>query len=102
MTTGAVDAIGRIMERIRAISTSASAVAASAEQQNAATAQITQNVAGAAKETKQVAADLGDVARAGAGSSKSADTALATTEAVSKAAVNLRTEVERFLGQVAV
>jgi methyl-accepting chemotaxis protein len=102
MTAGAVDAIGRIMERIREISKSASAVAASAEQQNAATAQITHNVASAAKETKQVASDLGDVASAVAESSKSADTVLATTQQVDKAAVNLRAEVERFLKQVAV
>src|SRR5262249_35537434 len=102
MTASAVDAIGRIMERIREISKSASAVAASAEQQNAATAQITHNVTSAAKETKQVTSDLGEVASAVAESSKSADTVLATTQQVDKAAINLRAEVDRFLAQVAV
>jgi methyl-accepting chemotaxis protein len=101
MTAGAVEAIGRIAARMQEINTHASSVAASVGQQNAATSEITHNVASAAKETREVAAVLGEVAGAIAETSTSAQMLLAAAEAVEKAAVNLRAEVDSFLGQVA-
>ena len=58
-TTGAVDAIRSIAGRMREISTYTSAVAASVEQQNAATGEISQNVAGAAQGTGMVVVGAG-------------------------------------------
>jgi methyl-accepting chemotaxis protein len=101
MTTGAVEAISRIAERMQDIDKHASAVAAAVGQQNAATSEITQNVASAAKETREVAVVLGEVAGAIAETSTSAQSLLAAAAAVEKAAVNLRAEVDNFLGQVA-
>ena len=51
-TTSAVDAIRNIAGRMKEISSYTSAVAASVEQQNAATGEISQNVAGAAQGTE--------------------------------------------------
>jgi methyl-accepting chemotaxis protein len=101
MTAGAVEAIGRIAARMQEIDTHASSVAASVGQQNAATSEITHNVASAARETREVAAVLGEVAGAIAETSTSAQMLLAAADAVQKAAVNLRGEVDSFLGQVA-
>src|SRR5713101_1978159 len=71
MTAGAVEAIGRIAERMQEIDRAASSVSSSVEQQNAATGEIAHNVASAARETKQVAAVLGEVAGAIADTSAS-------------------------------
>jgi methyl-accepting chemotaxis protein len=101
MTAGAVEAIGRIAARMQEINTHAASVAASVGQQNAATSEITHNVASAARETREVAAVLGEVAGAIAETSTSAQMLLAAADAVQKAAVNLRGEVDSFLGQVA-
>jgi methyl-accepting chemotaxis protein len=101
MTAGAVEAIGRIAARMQEIDTHAASVAASVGQQNAATSEITHNVASAARETREVAAVLGEVAGAIAETSTSAQMLLAAADAVQKAAVNLRGEVDSFLGQVA-
>jgi methyl-accepting chemotaxis protein len=101
MTAGAVEAIGRIAERMQEINTHASSVAASVGQQNGATSEITHNVASAAKETREVAAVLGEVAGAIAETSSSAQMLLAAADAVEQAAVNLRGEVDAFLRQVA-
>jgi methyl-accepting chemotaxis protein len=101
MTAGAVDAIGRITGRMQEINTHASSVAASVGQQNAATSEISHNVASAAKETREVATVLGEVAGAIAETSTSAQMLLAAADAVQQAAVNLRAEVDSFLGQVA-
>ena len=101
LTADAVEAIHRITGRMLEISKDASAVAASAQQQNAATAEITHNVANAAKETKQMASTLGEVAGAVADTGTSAQTVLAAADAVDKAAASLRSEVAEFLGKVA-
>ncbi|HYS48381.1 MAG TPA: PAS-domain containing protein [Xanthobacteraceae bacterium] len=101
MTAGAVEAIGRIAERMQEIDRAASSVSSSVEQQNAATGEIAHNVASAARETKQVAAVLGEVAGAIADTSASAQTLLAAADAVETASDNLRAEVDSFLGKVA-
>ena len=101
-TTIAVDAIRRIVERMQEINQFTAAVAASVQQQNAATAEITQNVASAAQGTKEIVNVLGEVAGAATETRGSAETVLSASEAVETAATNLRGEVESFLQQVAV
>jgi methyl-accepting chemotaxis protein len=100
-TSGAVDAIRGIAERMRQINEYTSEVAASVEQQNAATGAISQNVSGAAEGTKVIVSVLGQVAGAATGARSSAQAMLVTSEAMETAAGKLRTEVEEFLGKVA-
>ena len=101
-TGSAVEAIRNISERMREISTYASAVAVSVGQQNAATGEISHNVASAARGTNMVVAVLGEVAGAATATRASAETVLAASQSVETAVGNLRTEVETFLGKVAV
>ncbi len=100
-TGGAVDAIRRIAERMQEINQYTTDVAASVEQQNAATGEISQNVSSAAHGTKVIVSVLGQVAGAATGVRTSAQTMLSTSEVMETAAGKLRTEVEGFLGKVA-
>ncbi|HET7680018.1 MAG TPA: PAS-domain containing protein [Xanthobacteraceae bacterium] len=100
-TDGAVDAIRRIAERMRQINEYTSDVAASVEEQNAATGAISHNVASAAEGTKVIVGVLAQVAGSANGGRSSAQTMLATSEAVEDAAGKLRSEVESFLAKVA-
>ena len=63
-TSGAVEAIRQIATRMQEINEYSAAVAAAVEQQNAATGEISHNVASAAKGTSQVVAVLDRVAGA--------------------------------------
>jgi NO-binding membrane sensor protein with MHYT domain len=101
-TGAAVDAIGRIADRMQEISQFTAAAAASVQQQDAATGEISQNVASAAQGTKEIVAVLGHVADAATETRGSAETVLAASEAVETAAADLRKEVEGFLQKVAV
>jgi methyl-accepting chemotaxis protein len=101
-TGKAVEAIGQITNRMREIDNYASAVAASVQQQNAATGEISQNVAGAADGAKLIVTVLREVADATVESQQSAQTVLIASESVEKAAAILRGEVEGFLTKVAV
>ena len=98
-TSSAVDAIGRIADRMKEISQFTAAAAASVQQQNAATGEISQNVASAARGTKEIVQVLTDVAGAATETHGSAETVLAASQAVETAAVDLRTEVEGFLAE---
>jgi methyl-accepting chemotaxis protein len=100
-TTGAVDAIGGIVGRMREINTYTSSVAGSVEQQNAATGEISQSVEGAAQGTNMVVAMLGEVASAATATRGSAETVLSASRAVESAVAKLRAEVETFLAKVA-
>ena len=93
-TQGAVDAIRRIAERMRQINEYTSDVAASVEEQNAATGAISQNVASAAEGTKVIVGVLGQVAGSATGGRSSAQTMLAASAAMEDAAGKLRSEVE--------
>jgi methyl-accepting chemotaxis protein len=59
-------------------------------------------VTGAARGTKGIVTALGEVAGAATETRGSAETVLAASQAVEKAAGDLRTEVEDFLQKVAV
>jgi methyl-accepting chemotaxis protein len=100
-TGGAVDAIRRIAARMQEINELTSAVAASVHQQDAATSEISHNVASAADGTKVVVSVLTEAAAAATQTRTSAQTLLEASEAVTDATANLRGEVERFLAGVA-
>ena len=100
-TQGAVDAIRRIAERMQQINEYTSDVAASVEEQNAATGAISQNVASAAEGTKVIVGVLGQVAGSANGGRSSAQTMLTASEVMEDAAGKLRSEVENFLAKVA-
>jgi methyl-accepting chemotaxis protein len=96
-TTGAVEAIRRIAERMREIDHYASAVAASVGQQSAATGQISCNVASAAHGANTVVSVLGKLTEAATHTRGCAHTMLDGSQAVEKAVSELRSEVEDFL-----
>jgi methyl-accepting chemotaxis protein len=101
-TESAVGAIRSIGERMREISQYTSAVAASVEQQNAATGEISHNVSSAAQGTVMAVSALGEVAGAATATRTSAQTVLTASKSVESAVANLRGEVEGFLSKVAV
>jgi methyl-accepting chemotaxis protein len=101
-TDKAVEAIGRIVYRMQEIDSYTTAVAASVQQQSAATNEISQNVTSAAGGAKLIVTVLREVAGATIETQDSAQTVLAASESVEKAAANLRSEVEGFLTKVAV
>ncbi len=101
-TDKAVEAIGRIAYRMQEIDSYTTAVAASVQQQSAATNEISQNVTSAASGAKLIVTVLREVAGATIETQDSAQTVLAASELVEKAAANLRSEVEGFLTKVAV
>ena len=91
-TGGAVDAIRRIAERMQQINEYTSDVAASVEEQNAATGAISQNVASAAEGTKVIVDVLGKVAGSATGGRSSAQTMLDASKVMEDAAGKLRTK----------
>jgi PAS domain S-box-containing protein len=97
-----VEAIGRIAHRMGEINNYTSAVAASVQQQNVATREISQNVASAADGAKMIVTVLNEVTGATTETQLSAQTVLTASESVEEAAANLRSEVESFLSKVAV
>jgi methyl-accepting chemotaxis protein len=101
-TQSAVRAIGNITGRMQEIQQFTGAIATSVEQQNAATGEISDNVAAAASGTKSVVGVLQRVSGAIADMHKAADTVLAASQAVEKAADSLRGSIDGFLHKVAV
>jgi methyl-accepting chemotaxis protein len=101
-TSGAVEAIRQIAERMQDINGNTSAVAASVEQQNLATGEISRSVQSAAEGTNHVVAVLGEVAGAATQTRGSAEVVRDASEAVERAVADLRLEVGDFLGKVAV
>jgi methyl-accepting chemotaxis protein len=79
----------------------ATAVSAAVEEQNAATAEISENVASAAGGAKLVEAVLAEVAGAATETRASADSVNSAAQAVEAAADELRREIEGFLARVA-
>ncbi len=84
-TASAVESIRRITRRMQEIQHYTSAVAASIEEQHAATSHISQNVASAAQASQTVATVLGDVAGAALQTRVSAQTVLDTSQSVEAA-----------------
>jgi PAS domain S-box-containing protein len=101
-TQSAVGAIGSMTGRMQEIRQLTAAIATSVEQQHAATSEISSNVAAAASGTKSVVSVLQRVSAGIADTHSSADTVLAASLAVEKAADSLRSSVDGFLRKVAV
>lgn len=101
-TGNAVEAIARFAQRMREIDNFTSAVAASAQQQNASTSEISQNVTSAADSAKVIVSVLSEVASATNGTQQSAQRVLTASESVEETASEIRSEVETFLTKVAV
>jgi NO-binding membrane sensor protein with MHYT domain len=99
-TTGVVEAIRRNSDRMQEINRYTSAIAASVQQQNSATGQISQNVEIAAIGTNAILLVLEEVTSAISETGGSAETMLTTSQSVETAAANLRQEVESFLRKV--
>jgi methyl-accepting chemotaxis protein len=99
-TASAVESIRRITQRMQEIQHYTSAVAASIEEQHAATSHISQNVATAAQASQTVATVLTDVAGAALQTRVSAQTVLDTSQSVEVAVKELRKQVEAFLAGV--
>src|SRR5712691_1657556 len=89
-TSGAVEAIRRIVDRMQEINRYTSAVAASIEQQSSATGQISVNVANAAQGTGVVVSVLSKVTDAATHTRASAGTMLDGSQAVEAAVSELR------------
>ena len=100
-TTSAVDSIRRITQRMHEIQHYTSGVAASIEQQNAATSNISSNVASAARAAETMAHVLGEVAGAAAKTHTSAEVVLGTSRTVEAAMADLSRHIEAFLNGVA-
>jgi methyl-accepting chemotaxis protein len=100
-TASAVESIRRITQRMQEIRHYATGVAASIEQQSAATSNISSNVASAAEATREMAGVLSDVAGAATQTSASAEVMLETSRSVEAAVTELRRHVEKFLAGVA-
>ena len=101
-TSGAVEAIRQIATRMREINESTAAVTTSVVQQNAATGEISHNVASAADGTGHVVAVLAEVTGAATQTRSSAEALRDASQSAESAVANLRLEVEDFLTKVAV
>ena len=99
-TGDAVAAIRAITERMQDINSHTSEVVDAIAQQEAATGEISHNVASAAVGSKGVVATLGDVATGVTQTRSAAQTVLAASEEVENATVRLRGEVKDFLRTV--
>ncbi len=100
-TASAVESIRRITQRMNEIQHYATGVAASIEQQSAATSNISSNVTSAAQATLTMAEVLSDVADAATQTHTSAEVVLDTSQSVEAAVADLRRHVEAFLAGVA-
>jgi methyl-accepting chemotaxis protein len=100
-TASAVESIRRITQRMHEIQHYASGVAASIEEQSAATSNISSNVASAAQAAQTMADALGDVAGAATKTQSSAEVVLDTSQSVETAVADLRRQIEAFLKGVA-
>jgi hypothetical protein len=100
-TASAVASIRRITQRMQEIQHYASGVAASIEQQSAATSNIASNVASAAQATQTMAEVLSDVAGAASQTYASAEVVRETSQSLETAVADLRRHIEDFLAGVA-
>ena len=98
----AVEAIRRNADRMQEIDRFTSTVAASLQEQNVATGEISRNVASAAEGAKVVVSVLDQVAGAVSQTRSYADTVMKASETVATAVVKLQENVDNFLDRVAI
>jgi methyl-accepting chemotaxis protein len=101
-TLDSVSAIKEIGSTIASISETALVIAATVEEQNAATKDISQDVGSAAQSTTQVASSIVNVNRAANDTDEASIQVLALAKALSSQGSKLKVELERFLGTVRV
>ncbi|HEY0835470.1 MAG TPA: methyl-accepting chemotaxis protein [Azospirillum sp.] len=94
---GAIQAIGRIMVGINETVT---AIAAAAEEQGAATREISRNVQQAAAGTHEVSANIGGVTKAAGETGSMAGLSRTAADELSRQSNQLRQEVERFVATI--
>jgi methyl-accepting chemotaxis protein len=99
-TQDSVAAIKEISSTIGRISDIAATIAASVEEQGAATQEIARNVGEAAKGTGQVATSITDVNRGAAETGSASAQVLASAQSLSAESHHLRSEVDKFLSTV--
>jgi methyl-accepting chemotaxis protein len=100
VTKSAVGAISDVSGTIDKINEISASIAASMEQQQAATAEIARNVQEAACGTQEVARTITDVTEGTRATGESAKEVDHSAEMLSRRAGDLRREVERFLNEV--
>jgi methyl-accepting chemotaxis protein len=103
MQTATQDSVGAIKEigtTITYISDIATTIAATVEEQGAATAEIARNVSEAAKGTAEVAEKIIHVNRGASATGSASAQVLAWARSLSKDSSDLKTEVEKFLNTV--
>ncbi|WP_029007383.1 methyl-accepting chemotaxis protein [Azospirillum halopraeferens] len=94
---GAIDGIGQTITRMNEIAT---AIASAIEEQGAATRDIAENVAQAARGTGEVSANIVGVNQAASETGSAASQVLGAAEGLTRQAETLRTEVTRFIATV--
>jgi methyl-accepting chemotaxis protein len=99
-TTEAVQAIEGIGRTIGVINEIASAISIAVDQQGSATQEIARNVQEAALGTGQVSSNIAAVNHAAEKTGSASSSVLCSAEQLSKQAVNLRADVDRFLSNV--
>ena len=99
-TTEAVQAIEGIGRTIGAINDITSAISLAVEQQGSATQEIARNVQEAALGTGQVSSNIAAVNQAAEKTGSASHDVLASADQLSKQAVNLRADVDKFLGNI--
>jgi len=99
-STAASDSMGDITSSILAVDEISSAVAASMEQQGAATRQIALSAQDAANSTQQVNSSIDSVQNFASTTQTSADNALENARVLSERADDMRSKVESFLSLV--
>jgi methyl-accepting chemotaxis protein len=99
-TQNSVQAIDRIGETIRSISSISGSIAAAVEEQTAATREIARNVEHAAQGTSQVTENIHAVSEAAGKTGTAAAGLLGSAEDLARQSDQLRNELERFVAAV--
>jgi methyl-accepting chemotaxis protein len=99
-TATAVTSIGRIVSTIAAIREMSAAIAASVEEQGAATSEIVTNTQRAADGAADVTGHVADVGRTAEGTGTAAAELLVLSQSLSEKSAALDREIERFIGEL--
>ncbi len=98
-TKGAVEAIGQIGHIINQINDIQNTIASAVEEQTATTAEISRNVAEAAKGSTEIASNINVVAQAARGTTEGAANTKASADELSRLAADLQKLVAQFKAQ---
>lgn len=96
----AVDAVGKIVAAVSGVNQITTTIAASAEEQAAATGEITRSVSHAAQGTQQVSNNIGGVQRASSDTGAAAGAVQSSASQLARMAGELSVAVDVFLGEV--